>query len=63
MGSIHQHVHAGDADQGYEGNPDAAEDEARIPDGHGQGEDANSNVSFEYMNGCFEVPDAMEEMV
>ncbi len=34
---------------------------ARIPDGHGLGEDANPKVFFEHLNGSFEVPVAMEE--
>ena len=52
---IDQHPHAVDADDGDQGQADDPEDEAGVADGHGQSQDADTDVALQNVNDGLEV--------
>ena len=47
MRGVDEHPHAVDADEGDEGEAEAAHHEAGVADGHGQGQNAHADVALQ----------------
>ena len=62
MRGVDEHPHAVDADEGDEGEAEAAEHEARVADGHGQGEHAHADVALQQVDNGLEVGDGVRRL-
>ena len=62
MCGVDEHPHAVDADEGDEGEAKAAEHEARVADGHGQGKDPHADVALQQVDNGLEVGDGVRRL-